>query len=576
METEAVSTINNYHDRPWLNSLLRPFLIMILIACLDVGILFFLSRFMEVQPVHLQLTVILGALAALIGCYTDTWLAQPTPTQRERRTASYRVAELLLLVATTRIAVWWMMGSWPTLSSLLIAPLSILFDGPFVFSGLIMALSWIIASAMTDDLLALGLQSEELYAATLSSTQAYERGISRNTYIDRREILRRFTSRWVTGGLLLVLLSASVRVELSSTNFTTFLNRNISTAIVVSILLYFLIGLLLISQGELALLRSRWTLQKIPNRATILQNWPFYVFTLVLGIGLLAALLPLGSTFYLAQIFWAIVAFIYEFVMAIFQLVIFLLMALTGGLLGSTDDSLAPPPPPTLTMPSFNEASPPPVSEISFWAGGIFFWLTMSLLLGYAAYIYLSGKGFSFNWLRLLWQMLSARWQQLWQTYQGWQRNKIESTEVERSLNFWPRKNKKNFIPWQERSPTEQVRYFYLSLLEQAANAGIMRIPSETPLQYAPRLQTELNLRQPIFADSVTKSSVNTYRNLEGSIEKKNFSNLDGTAELPVVEELTDAFVQIHYAGIEIEPTQVNHFKRLWQRLSGLLSSDLN
>jgi len=558
METEAVSTIENYHDQPWLTSLLRPFLITILIICLDIGVLFFIGRFIELRPALLQITVMLGALAALIGCYTETWLAQPTPNQRERRTTSYRVAELLLMVAMTRVAVWWVMNSWPTFSDLLITPLSTLLDAPFVFSGSITALSWVIASIMTDDLLALGLQSEEIYASTLSPTQAYERSISRNTYIDRREILRRFTSRWVTGGLLLVLLSASTRVELNSSGFATFLNHNISIVVIVVIILYFLIGLLLISQGELALLRSRWTLQKIPNTAAILRNWPFYVFVLVLGIGLVSALLPLGSTFYLAQIFWAVVAFIYELVMGIFQLILFLLMILTGGLLGGEGEVLAPPPAPTLTFPSFNEEQPT-VSEMPSWTGGIFFWLTMSLLLGYAAYIYFSGKGFSFNWLQNLWQLLSSRWQQLWGTYLGWQGNKIEFAGVENSLNFRSRKNKGRSIAWQDRSPTEQIRYFYLSLLEQASTAGVARAQSETPLQYLPRLQAALDLQEPTPTDCVTKSDISTYRDLEEKIGGQNAEDsdaislnvegLEGGEKLFAVKELTEAFVQVHYAG---------------------------
>jgi len=536
---------------------LRPFLVMSLIVCLDIGVLFFVGRFLDLQPLQLQITVLLGALAAIIGCYTETWLAQPTPDMRERRTLSYRIAELLLLIMLTRLAVWWMMDSWPTFSDLLIQPLSTLLDGPFIFSGLITALSWVIASAMTDDLLGLGLQSEEIYAATLSPTQAYERSISRNTYIDRREILRRFTSRWVTGGIVLVLLSASARFTLAEGGFTTLFNQNINPIVVVAIIFYFLIGLLLISQGELALLRSRWTLQKIPNTPIILRNWPFYVFGLVLTIGLIAILLPLGSTFYLGQIAWTVFSFVYQLVITIFQLIAFFFMYLTSGLAGR------------------------PTSEIPAWTGGVFFWLTMTLLLGYAAYIYFSGKGFNFNWLQNLWKMLSIRWQQLWGTYRGWQQNRLELDETEeRRFNLWSRQSRKEQLPWRERTPTEQLRYFYLTLLDQAAKANIGRMRSETPLQYGPRLQAEIKLRR---TNSATKSDGSTYLLEEVQAvtdDRQSYlaaMHLDSVHldkdHLDAVKELTDAFVQIHYAGDEISSTQIPRLQRLWEQLGGLFGS---
>ncbi len=45
--------------------------------------------------------------------------------------------------------------------------------------------------------------------------------------------------------------------------------------------------------------------------------------------------------------------------------------------------------------------------------GGTFFWLSVALLLGYAAYFYFSDKETSLRWLRRLWEHLVAQWQLL-------------------------------------------------------------------------------------------------------------------------------------------------------------------
>ena len=80
-------------------------------------------------------------------------------------------------------------------------------------------------------------------------------------------------------------------------------------------------------------------------------------------------------------------------------------------------------------------------------------------------------------------------------------------------------------------TPTQRVRYFYLSMLQQASEHGIVRRPGETPLRYAPRLEREI-------ADEENPVSV-----------------------------LTEQFVQIHYAAGQVEEESVPYLQRIWQRI---------
>jgi hypothetical protein len=80
------------YDQPWLASLLRPALIAIMVACVDLTLLSFIARIAPfLARTYIPAMVLLSVAAAIIGCITTTVLAQPA--QRHRRTFAYRFAE---------------------------------------------------------------------------------------------------------------------------------------------------------------------------------------------------------------------------------------------------------------------------------------------------------------------------------------------------------------------------------------------------------------------------------------------------------------------------------------------------
>ncbi len=79
------------------------------------------------------------------------------------------------------------------------------------------------------------------------------------------------------------------------------------------------------------------------------------------------------------------------------------------------------------------------------------------------------------------------------------------------------------------------MRYFYLSTVRRAGDSGVVRRPSQTPLEFV--------------------------RDLESSWPE---------AELDV-EALTEAFVVARYDAVEIEPDQARQVKSVWERIKHLL-----
>lgn len=528
------------YDRAWLGSVLRPLLVTLLIACINVAILSFLSRFIPQRyAVYMQVALAMGVFAALIGAVTTSWLGQPG--QRLRRSAGYRAAELGLLLAAARLLLWLLSGSWPTLRSLLTQPLSTLLDAPFMLAAALVGLSWVMASEMTSDLLEMALQPDELYA--VDATGESVRDTSRAANTDRRLLLASFTGRWVTGGLILVLLSAAARIGPAEHGLFAITRQNIDPTVISAVIVYFLVGLLLISQAQMAILRARWTLDRAQSSESIFRNWPFYVLLLVLLVGGLATALPLGGTFYISQVLLFIVNSIYLGLYLLTQL----FMLLVAAVLGLFPGAETPPPPMPTPEPQVFEPPPAPPQALVF-AGSAIFWSIAALLLSYAAFVYFSGKGMRLGWLAWLWDILRLQGRQSWRAIRGWR----PVSEAAASLHPAAQRRR---LRRRGLTPAEQIRYYYLTTLDRAQESGVPRSSAETPYQYAPRLAAHLP------PDS-----------LPGSPPEPSAGPIaDPAVDDEEVRALTDAFVAVRYAADDPTPSQATRLEAIWQHLRARL-----
>ncbi|MEX1020844.1 MAG: DUF4129 domain-containing protein, partial [Litorilinea sp.] len=154
-------------------------------------------------------------------------------------------------------------------------------------------------------------------------------------------------------------------------------------------------------------------------------------------------------------------------------------------------------------------------------------------------YIYFSERGLQWGWLRRFLAALQARWRELFGAYESWQATRLrdraarEAAQGGKGLGGLPA-----WLRLRNLTPSQQVRYFYLSTLQRAAGAGLPRRPSETPLRYAPRLAR--------------------------FIEEKNLEHPDEDAD---VEELTAAFLRVRYADVNVDTEELPILKRVWERL---------
>lgn len=565
------------YDQPWLNSFMRPLLIVVLVSCAVIVLVTLVQRIIPTLPA-VAANILLGVavFGATVSTLSSTLLAQPN--QRLQRTVGYRIAELGILLAIARLLLWLFYTGFPTFNELITMPLSVIFDGIFWAALIIITIAWSVASEITSDLQRLALQADELYVAQ----HHYDRlgDVARTSSVDRTAVLNGFVVRWVSLGMFMLFLSALVRSELpqqvSMQGLFGVLRQQIETNVAIAVVIYFLCGLLLIGLSQLALLRSRWILDKMPMRSSILNNWPTYVTLLVGAVALIAALMPLGDTFLLGKILNFIISSLLMVAWGVMQFVMGLLM-----LLFSLFQSESPPVADTpQAVPTFAPPTPPPQAEaiLPEWTGGVLFWVLMAVLLGNAALIYFGGKRLRLNWLRWLWDLIRLRWSKFSEDLQRWQRERLpnlRSKDPAKSEedNFWERP-----IDPDKLSPLEQVRYYYLAVLRAAEKAGIPRASSETPVRYAPRLRASIAIEQSLSESQAAvehQKVANTHLAVESkAVESKVAESKvleTESAGADEVELLTKNFVKVRYAGIGTDAQTLTQLRRAWKSLQDRL-----
>lgn len=204
------------YDESWLSSLLRPLLIFVLVLCINIALSVLLEQYASGLGVGVRWAILgLGVVAAVIGVTSTTWLAHPN--QRLRRTAGYRIAEIVLILLVSRVVLWLAQGHLPSLDAFLLSPDEVFLDGPYLLMLVALLFTWFAAIDFTDDLAQLALQPDELHVAQTARSGMFDS--SRPVQGDRRAILRRIVARWVGWGIVLIFIASALRMGVTRSGF---------------------------------------------------------------------------------------------------------------------------------------------------------------------------------------------------------------------------------------------------------------------------------------------------------------------------------------------------------------------
>jgi hypothetical protein len=296
-----------------------------------------------------------------------------------------------------------------------------------------------------------------------------------------------------------------------------------------------------LSQARFSVAYSGWRLQGATVQPGLVRRWLLWAVLFLTGVALASSLLPteyaMGPVSAILGVLRIIVGILVFIVMTLF----FLLTLPLALLLPSVDLASRP------KLPSLN--APPPeltsVGESPAWLealGSALFWVIVLSIVGFAVFRFVqdrlgaapelpSAEG---GWWRRFLAWLRSIWQG-WRTLQSDIRSRLVQRHPERGGGPTRRMPGARFWSLRRLSPRDLVRYFYLSTVRRAGQAGQPRIPGQTPYEY------EADLGE-------------------------HFSEVE-----PELSGLTEAFVRARYGHEAVEPADAEAVKPLWQRIKAAL-----
>lgn len=535
------ATIEPLTSRAWNRFVTRPLLLALMATALVVGIVLILQIIRPQRPWHLLL--LLSFLAAVEGVYTTLWLHHPDRVAVPKFT--YRVAELVFILALFRFIAWAVVGNFPDLEKLntyILAPLSF-FDSDFFTVGIFLILfTWqrgITLSAIFSDL-AITRSEAIFYGLESGPTSGLQD--SEPLRINRSQLVANFFRQWIWGGVLIILLAAVTTYDLGEAEglrtLLTGTRLGLAPEMLITMLIYFLAGFWLLSQARLMVMRARWMANRVQKTRPVERSWRRSSIGLLLAAALLAAFLPIGSTIAISRILTAIAfggLFILNLLISAFFSLVAIILSLLARLAG-TDSQ----PRPELPPPDLSELAPPPEaftpSQDLQAIFGSFFWAIIVVGAIFAILFFLrERKGFiNVKFLQAAWRALKSWWHHFRQGLSS--RVKTMQQTIRTRLRASQKGDEAQRAPWRfirlnALSPRDQIRYFYLSIVRRAGQRGVARQQSETPLEYA----QDLAERWP-----------DTEVDIEG---------------------LTSAFLKARYSADAVEKEEALTTKEKWRRL---------
>jgi hypothetical protein len=317
---------------------------------------------------------------------------------------------------------------------------------------------------------------------------------------------RRLVGLYFSLGTTLVILTAISRLDLRSMLY----NQSFSPRIEIpswalggaSTLLYFMLGLALLSQTQFISLHVRWNIQRIPVNGKLARQWAVYSILFLVFVAIVVSLLPTGYSmnpllalsYLLDKVILVFVA-IGEFMVAVSLYVLTFLFNLFGMPPPEPQKKIPPPPPPSLNATSIGATATGSdwwqiIKTMIFWAVflGVLFFALRQYLRQHQEILVSLRKLPAWRFLTQVWQWLRSMWTQA----------KNILVEVVES----GRERARQIAPWsgfgdgfmslRGLDPRRRIYFFYLAFIRRGGEKGIPRSRSQTPDEYAAALNTAL------------------------------------------------------------------------------------
>jgi hypothetical protein len=405
------------------------------------------------------------------------------------------------------------------------------------FACLVIALVWVLSSGLSEDLALLNVDERIL-------RQEAESGI----YEERERIREHLVGVLLSIGLVMIVLAALLR----SSRVMSWAELPLMRLGVANLLLYFLLFLVLLSLTQFSLMRASWMRDRLSVGRRIERRWQLYSFVLILGLTLVARLLPTGYSFgLLASLNYLIsllIVIIYELMVLLITPFILLIYWLST--LFKTSAEPLPPlqipaaPPPLAIQPT----STVPALEL---LKSLLFWAILLGVVGYSLYYYIHERRELLEASRRLpfypallrfWRWLAGRLGGMRQGFNAAVETRLE--RLRRTQPVAPHPRLSGYFSLRRLSPRQRVMFYYLALVRRGDEAGMGRRPSQTPYAYSQTLTKSL--------DALAQADAS-----RPEIEQS-------------IQELTENFVQARYSARPVTSLDAELAQSCWERIRRL------
>ncbi len=361
---------------------------------------------------------------------------------------------------------------------------------------------------------------------------------------DLRTPREKLLSLVISVGTALVFLTALMRLDFRSDlvgawdatvlEVPTLSNGGAST------LLFFMLALALFSQTQFINLNTRWSLNRIPASRSIPGRWALYSLVFLFGLAAVVSLLPtsyslglLASLGYVLNLLGYLLFMLAQVIMTIVMFIISLPFLLFGRESPVAAPAIPPPPAPEALPLQTAAATAVPWLEV---AKSVLFWAFLIGLVTFALLQYLRQheellaalrQRSGLSWLGQFWDWLSGIWKAAQKGISGAVSAGLERIRPKRSLA----QTVGGWINLRKLGPRQRVFFFYQAFLRRSGESGLPRRLSQTPSEFASRLDSAL------------------------------------PAAEPDIEALTGAFIEARYTPRPVEPEKANRVREVWEHL---------
>jgi len=517
IENEIIKVRRN----PWVEYFFRPVLITVLIMCFNISLVN-LTRMINPawRGTYFLIAMLLTTVEAIYSYRVlKDWRSRGVSVMR------YRLTEWGILLLVLKILD--VMGKpvaqiWADLQALWQDPFNNLIDIEFYILVSLALLAWMIATNTMAD-----------YEALHDPW---------NFRTDNLLPLDDLASRFFWGGIFLIIISGVTYwgVKAGVSSLLDF-RRPTQGGIILNVLVYFTLGLVLLSQARLTTLLVRWEIQKITVSRGLIKQWAKYSFIFLGLVSLLIFFLPTSYTMGFLTSAGIVIGFLLGLIVFLVQLLLFLihlpliwLLSLFGRAPAEQAAPPLPPPPAVPTNPPAGGGGHPWLEALQSLA----FWLVALVIAGYLIKFYLDDHPELVDLLKSFKPitMLVKLGQWLGTKLLGIMRlgakmiprqlgNTEEKQEEHRSDPGW------TWFGWRRLAPRQQILAYYLNILKRAESRGPARQKNQTPYEYEPEL-------------------IRSVPRVQSEIES-----------------LTQTFVAARYSRQEFDEAAAKQIKQQWQEI---------